>query len=105
MAPRQNTIPFSQYSTTTTFVVLCILAVKCAAVVRSSSHIFLYVLFIGENLTENLQYQDIESPVVCHPNKQPKVVQELGQTASLRCRVSIFCIVVGYSLVSVYTKI
>ena len=66
---------------------------------------FFTVLFIGENLTENLQYQDIESPVVCHPNKQPKVVQELGQTASLRCRVSIFCIVVGYSLVSVYTKI
>ena len=58
---------------------------------------FFTVLFIGENLTENLQYQDIESPVVCHPNKQPKVVQELGQTASLRCRVSIFCIVVGYS--------
>ena len=58
---------------------------------------FFTVLFIGENLTENLQYQDIESPVVCHPNKQPKVVQELGQTASLRCRVSILCIVVGYS--------
>ena len=58
---------------------------------------FFTVLFIGENLTENLQYQDIESPVVCHPNKQPKVVQELGQTASLRCRVSVFCIVLGYS--------
>lgn len=39
----------------------------------------------GENLTYQ-DYQDIEAPVVCHPHKQPKVIQELGQTASLSCR-------------------
>ena len=43
--------------------------------------------FSGENLTYQ-DYQDIEAPVVCHPHKQPKVIQELGQTASLSCRVS-----------------
>ena len=45
------------------------------------------LFFSGENLTY-LDYQDIEAPVVCHPHKQPKVIQELGQTASLSCRVS-----------------
>jgi len=40
----------------------------------------------GENLTDHVYYRDIEAPVVCHPKKQPIVIQELGQTASLSCR-------------------
>ena len=49
---------------------------------------FSIFLFLGENLTDHVYYRDIEAPVVCHPKKQPIVIQELGQTASLSCRVS-----------------
>ena len=49
---------------------------------------FSLILFLGENLTDHVYYRDIEAPVVCHPKKQPIVIQELGQTASLSCRVS-----------------